>query len=410
MRSRTHTIVLVALLVPPPGPSVPAASSEAQPEEAALGGPATVWDSGLDAFAFPASFLDRMERRAFAVGNAFFKENWVTAPSSVEGRDGLGPLFVARSCSTCHLHDGRGRPPRDAEPESSGLLFRVGVASGSESRPHPVYGEQLQDRAVAGVEPEARVRIEIRSIEGRYADGTPYSLEQPVYVIESPAFGPLGDDVLVSPRVAPQLIGLGLLDAITEASIQARADPDDRDGDGISGRTNQVADRRSGTLALGRFGWKANQPTIEQQVTNAFQQRPGITSSLFPDEPLTPRQSASVRYVSGGEPELDTHKLERIAFYCRVLGVPARRDVGLPEVRRGASVFDGMGCAGCHLAEQTTGRIPPGAGVQQREASRTPICCCTTWDPASPMASAMDEPSPPSGARRRCGGSGCSRP
>ena len=166
----------------------PSATLDPQPDEAALGGPATVWDSGRDAFAFPASVLDRLQRRAFAVGNAFFKENWVTAPSSTEGRDGLGPLFVARSCSTCHLRDGRGRPPLDTDPESSGLLFRVGVAIGSEHQPHPVYGEQVQDRSVAGVAAEARVRIHTTSIEGRYADGTRYSLEQPVYAIE-PAGG-----------------------------------------------------------------------------------------------------------------------------------------------------------------------------------------------------------------------------
>ena len=334
---------------------VPGASVDPPPDETALGGPATVWDAGLDAFAFPASVLDRLERRAFAVGNAFFKENWVTAPSSTEGRDGLGPLFVARSCSTCHLHDGRGRPPLDTDPESSGILFRVGVAIGSEHQAHPVYGEQIQDRSVAGVEPEARVRIHTTSIEGRYGDGASYTLEQPVYAIESTGSEPVSDGVVLSPRVATQLIGLGLLEAIAESTIQSCADPEDRDGDGISGRPNFVVNHRSGKLALGRFGWKANQPTIEQQVANAFQQDLGITSPLFPLEPLTLRQAASLRYVSGGDPELDEHKLQRIAFYCRVLGVPAQRKPADPEVRRGEGVFGAIGCAGCHLPAQTTG-------------------------------------------------------
>ncbi len=282
-------LFLVAVVVSVAETRAPGATLDPPPDEGALGGPATVWDSGLDAFTFPASVLDRLERRAFAVGNAFFKENWVTAPSSTEGRDGLGPLFVARSCSTCHLRDGRGRPPLDSDPESSGLLFRLGVAIGSEQQPHPVYGEQVQDRAVAGVEPEARVRIDTTPVEGRYADGTRYSLEQPVYAVESAGHEPVGDGVLLSPRVATQLIGLGLLGAIAEQTIQSRSDPEDRDGDGISGRPNFVVNHRSGRLELGRFGWKANQPTIEQQVANAFQQDLGITSSLFPREPLTPR-------------------------------------------------------------------------------------------------------------------------
>ena len=126
---------------------------------------------------------------------------------------------------------------------------------------------------------------------------------------------------------------------------------------------------RSGRLELGRFGWKANQPTIEQQVANAFQQDLGITSSLFTREPLTPRQAASLQYVSGGEPELDEHKLQRIAFYCRVLGVPAQRTPADPEVRRGAGVFSAIGCAGCHLPVQTTGdnaEVPAYANVRIR--------------------------------------------
>jgi CxxC motif-containing protein (DUF1111 family) len=367
MRSRAAVLALIMVATAPgalaPGRASPAPSRDSSEDDAALGGPATVHDSGLDAFAFPASFLDRLGRRAFAVGNAFFKENWVAAPSSVEGRDGLGPLFVARSCSTCHLRDGRGRPPRAEEPDASGILFRVGVSGAAGEAPHPIYGEQIQDRALPGIEAEARVRIDTKPIEGRYGDGAVYVLEQPIYVIESAAYGPLGDDVLVSPRVAPQLIGLGLLESIPAAAIEARADPDDRDRDGISGRANRVMSLRSGRLELGRFGWKANQPTIEQQVAKAFQQDLGITSTLLPEEPLTAGQAPAVKYVSGGSPELDDHKLERIAFYCRVLAVPARRDLDQPAVLRGKVLFGTLGCASCHVPSQRAGDYPAVPGL-----------------------------------------------
>jgi CxxC motif-containing protein (DUF1111 family) len=335
-------------------PAAPSTSAE----PGRLGGPATVWDAGPNAFAFPASVLDRMDRRAFAIGTAFFKENWVTAPASTDGRDGLGPLFVARSCSTCHTHDGRGRPQTDGEVESSGLIFRVGVVDGAGQRPHSVYGEQIQDRSILGVAPEARVRMETASIDGRFPDGALYTLEEPRYSLEVTEGG--GAELArLSPRVATQLVGLGLLEAIAEESIRARADPEDRDGDGVSGRANIVFDRRTGEPALGRFGWKASQPTIEQQVASAFQQDLGITSSLFPREALTELQLGTLTYVSGGQPELDDRKLERISFYCRVLGVPAQRAADDPAVRRGAWLFTDVGCAACHVPEHETGDYLP---------------------------------------------------
>ncbi len=326
------------------------------PGDAALGGPATVRDSGLDAFGFPAPVLDRLERRAFAVGNAFFKENWVAAPSSTEGRDGLGPLFNARSCSSCHFRDGRGRPPLEPGPEPSGFLLRIGLAEGSGgTRPHPAYGSQLQDQALPGLSPEAQVRIRRTLIEGRYADGTPYELEQPVYELESFAYGPMGEGVVLSPRVAPQLVGVGLLEAIAEGALLARADPDDRDGDGISGRANFVWSERRGRTELGRFGWKANQPTIEQQVATAFLHDIGITSTLFAQDPLTPAQRAAIDRASGGAPELDDHKLARVTFYCQALAVPAQRHAASEQVRRGERLFAATGCDRCHAPETTTG-------------------------------------------------------
>ncbi len=353
-----------AVLLAPPAPANGPAS------DGALGGPASVRNTGLDAFGFPAPVLDRLQRRAFAVGNAFFKENWVAAPSSTEGRDGLGPLFNARSCSSCHFRDGRGRPPLDPGEEPSGLLLRIGLAAGgSGARPHPLYGSQLQDLALPGLNPEAQVRIRRTPIEGRYADGTPYELEQPAYELESPAYGPVGEGILLSPRVAPQLVGVGLLEAIAEEVIVARADPDDRDGDGISGRANFVWSERGGRAALGRFGWKANQPTIEQQVATAFLHDIGITSTLFAQEPLTPVQRSAIDRASGGAPELDDLKLARITFYCQALAVPAQRHATSEQVRRGERLFSGLGCDRCHVPATTTGEcsaIPDLSGARIR--------------------------------------------
>jgi CxxC motif-containing protein (DUF1111 family) len=177
----------------------------------------------------------------------------------------------------------------------------------------------------------------------------------PTYTVTEPAFGPLPDDVQLSPRVAPAVFGVGLLEAVPVADILATADPDDTDGDGISGRPNWVADVASGGTSLGRFGWKANVPTVEQQNAGAFHGDLGITSALFPDENCPPEQAACGSALSGGVPELDAAKLERVTFYTRTLAVPARRDVGQPATTEGEELFSSLGCASCHLPELRTG-------------------------------------------------------
>jgi CxxC motif-containing protein (DUF1111 family) len=325
------------------------------PQPASLGGAATVADSGINAFGYPAAVLTREQRRAFAVGNAFFKDNWVAAPASAAGRDGLGPLFNARSCSSCHLRDGRGRPPLQGDRESHGLLLRLGVGTDGPDAPHPVYGGQLQDAALADLRPEGRIALHTEPRPGRLPDGTAYELLLPRYEIAEPGYGPLGDDLRVGPRIAPALIGLGLLEAIPDADLLFRADPDDRDGDGISGRAHWVTDARTGARALGRFGWKATQPTVEQQAAAAFAGDLGITSTLFPDAGASAGQREARAKPSGGEPELDDHKLERIAFYCRVLAVPARRGADRAIVQRGERLFGAIGCAACHVPVHRTG-------------------------------------------------------
>ncbi len=330
--------------------------SEADDLEAGrLGGAATTADDGINAFSYPSPTLDRMERRAFSVGNAFFKDNWVTAPASASARDGLGPLFNARSCSSCHLRDGRGAPPDSGLVEEPGLLIRIGVRADGGDLPHPAYGGQIQDHAVLGLAPEARVRIRHETLTGSFADGTTYELAKPVYVLEELAYGPLGDDAVLGPRVAGHMVGLGLLEAIPADALLAQEDPNDVDGDGVSGRAHRVTSLRTGEPAIGRFGWKATQPTVEEQVAAAFVNDIGITSPLQPREVVRPAQAERFEVVSGGSPELDERKLQRVTFYSQTLAVPAQRDASSPAVRAGRAQFDALGCAACHTPTWTTG-------------------------------------------------------
>jgi CxxC motif-containing protein (DUF1111 family) len=314
------------------------------PEERLAGGATTVFDVSENAFGFPAANLAAGRTDAFFAGNSLFRANWVIAPASPEARDGLGPLYNAVSCSSCHFKDGRGRPP-------VGLLFRISRPGGE---PDPAYGDQIQPLAIPGVPPEAEPGVDYVEVPGRYADGSAYSLRRPAYRLDRPGYGPLPKDLLVSPRLAPAVVGMGLLEAIPEAAILARADEADADRDGISGRPNRVRDARSGRTALGRFGWKANQPTVEQQIAGAFLGDMGITSPLFPEENHTAAQKECAGRPSGGTPEIDAEKLGFVTFYVKTLAVPGRRAPGDARVLRGKKHFEAA-CATCHTPRHVTG-------------------------------------------------------
>jgi CxxC motif-containing protein (DUF1111 family) len=354
-------------------PAPVAAPAELDP---ALGGAATRAIEGRNAFGFPLSGLSDEQVLDFEVGDSFFTKNWVTAPASTESRDGLGPTFNAQACSSCHVLDGRGAPPTGPDDATTrGLLLRLSVpadaagpptaddpeagvpgeTAGGTPAPEPVYGGQLQDRAIDGVDPEGRMQITWEAVDGTYDDGSPFEIRRPVVEIVDLAYGPLDDAVQVSPRLAPQVIGVGLLEAVPEDTIVALADEDDRDGDGISGRPNLVPDPRTGETVVGRFGWKANVGTVEAQVAGAFHGDVGITSSLAPEQNCGPAQPACDAAVGDGEPEIDDERLARVAFYNRTLAVPAMRDHEAGDVRAGAVHFDDLGCSGCHVAELRTG-------------------------------------------------------
>ncbi len=349
----------VAALLLAYGGALTAATSQLM---VASGGALTRAADNRNAFALPAPGLSAQELRDFNFGNRLFNTNWLVAPASVDTFDGLGPTFNRVSCSGCHLRDGRGRPPIDGETEMLSMLLRLSVPGNNEHGgplPHPAYGDQLNDRAVPGVEPEGRVAIDYREIAGSYDDGTPYSLRAPTYRIENSAYGELDDNLLISPRTAPHMVGMGLLEAVPEAEIVAREDPDDRDNDGISGRANRVWNAVSRQVELGRFGWKANAATLLQQSAAAANGDIGLTSPWFPQQNCPASQPACGAAASGGDPELTEAYLAKLEFYLRTLAVPARRNADAPQVQRGQLVFETTGCAACHTPTLKTAADAP---------------------------------------------------
>lgn len=330
------------------------------------GGEGTVDRSDHNAFSLPQANLSMTKRLDFSVGNSFFRNPWVIAPSSTDARDGLGALFNTNSCQGCHIKDGRGHPPQLGETSIS-LFLRLAVPADPEKdadmlqqhgfMPHPVYGSQLQTAAIPGFKPEAELVIDWIPREEVLADGTRVTLREPAYRIENPQYGPLSADVLISPRVAPPMIGLGLLQNIPEEQILAAADPHDSDNDGISGTANRVWDKAAKTTTLGRFGLKASEPTVMQQSMGAFAGDMGLTSTLSPVTDCTPSQGCEVA-PHGGEPEVSDEVAGFIDFYASSLAVPARRNMDDPQVQAGARLFNQSQCAACHTPRHITGEAP----------------------------------------------------
>ncbi len=313
------------------------------------------------AFTFPAANLDEAEDEPFLAGKDLFNAVWRPSEGVAGDLVGLGPAFNQPSCAACHPANGRGAPLAGDEGSMAALVVQLSVPGASVTGgplPHPTYGDQLNDRAIPGVPAEGRAVITYTEIPGEYADGEPYSLRRPEYRFEDLAFGPLGDDILISPRVGPAVIGLGLLEAVPESVILALADPEDSNGDGISGRPNRVWDADLGSSALGRFGWKANVASLRQQNAGAALGDIGVTSSLFPQDNCPAGQAACAAAAIHAGPELSDRLLDRLTLYTQALAVPDRRDALDPAVNRGEALFREAGCAACHMPTLVTGDHP----------------------------------------------------
>lgn len=320
-------------------------------EEWLAGGSQTVFDQSSKAFGhpFPTSLSETLER-VHEVGDAQFNATFVSAPAPLN--PGLGPIFNNTGCGSCHLNDGRGKVPGVGET-SVLMLFRLSIAGqGAHGGPNPVpgFGDQLQDRATLGVKKEGNVLITYDDKTYPFDDGQSYKLRFPTYTISN-TYIPIPADVMLSPRVAAPVFGLGLLEAISEADILSHADENDADGDGISGKANYVWDHVHNTTALGRFGWKANQPTLLQQTAVAYNQDIGITNSIFPQESSWGQLQYDDRK---DDPELSDSLLYSVEFYVKTLAVPVRRNLDNPVVQQGKQLFTQAGCVKCHMPDMRT--------------------------------------------------------
>jgi CxxC motif-containing protein (DUF1111 family) len=349
--------------------------SKAEPFEAMSGGATTSTDKpDTGAFSHSSANMPFERRHDFKLGNALFQKLWVSSPSSTQASDGLGPLYNARSCQACHIKDGRGRPPLPGEDASS-MFLRLARPAHTPAEeeaikrhevlnyPDETYGAQLQNLAIPGLKSEGKLALSYEEQKVALPDGEVISLRKPSYSVSGAQYGPLGADTTLSARIAQPTLGLGLIKAIAYEDILAQADPDDKNGDGISGRPAWVRDHRSGALKLGRFGWKAQNATVRDQSASAFMHDIGIST---PDAPFhygdcTKVQTDCLKMLTGVQPRLGDVEapspvLDLVTFYVENLAVPARRNVETSDVLKGKQLFYASGCASCHTPKFVTRR------------------------------------------------------
>lgn len=344
----------------------PPTFTQAEPGEARSGGSTTVRKTDQNAFSLPSANLAPTRRLDFSVGNSFFRNPWVIAPATTTARDGLGPLFNTNACQNCHIKDGRGHPPLPEASNAVSMLVRLSIPDSPPYAkvieqlgivPEPVYGGQLQDMAVPGVVPEGKVRVDYTPVNVTFKDGTVVELRKPSLQITQLGYGPMHPDTRFSARVAPPMIGLGLLEAISDADILQNASKRP-DKNGVLGRPNWVWDDAQQKTVLGRFGWKAGQPNLNQQNVHAFSGDMGLTTRLRPMDDCTDAQVACRQAPNGngenGEQEVSDNILRLVLFYTRNLAVPARRDVNAQQVLAGKNLFFQAGCQACHTPTFTT--------------------------------------------------------
>ena len=342
-------------------------------ETMASGATTTTAPVGRDIFSQPSANLGLEREENFHLGNALFRKLWVSAPSSTQASDGLGPLFNARSCQSCHLRDGRGHGLETSGADATSLVLRLArpaITPEEEQAvrdfkalnfPDSTYGLQLQDLAVPGLAAEGKVAVSYTEETATLSGGETVTLRKPHYSITDLAYGPLDPTTTISARIAPPMIGLGLIEAIPDADILAHADPDDKNGDGIRGRAAIVRDHRTGQIALGRFGWKAQNATVRDQAASAFSVDIGIST---PDRPnpygdCTAKEAKCLTMPTGvqkrlGDTEAPPPILDLVTFYSENLAVPARRKASSPDVLHGKDMFYQSGCPACHIPKFVT--------------------------------------------------------
>ena len=339
------------------------------------GGIGSTTSSNKNSFSLPMKNINQSNKIDFFIGNSLFQRNWVPSPAITKASDGLGPLFSASSCQSCHISDGRGHPPQtftDSKPSLMAIHLSIPPQNNEQalalksthikSIPDPIYGSQLSNFAIDGISPEGEISITYEFIPVMFDNGKIVSLRKPLYSITNKNYGDLHPEIQISARVAQPMIGLGLIENISELDILKNIDLEDIDGDGITGKANYVWNKLEKKSSLGRFGWKASQPNIYQQTVDALFEDMGLSSTAIPfSDNCTVNQIECKQFQNGNSKEYDgfevsNDQIDLIVYYSKHLSVPQRRGHDNKDVLAGKRVFFQSGCASCHTPKFQTAK------------------------------------------------------
>ena len=333
------------------------------------GGETTNITNNKNSFSLEAKNLPEHLKVDFLVGDALFERIWEDSRfTSNIARDGLGPFFSSQSCAGCHINDGRGHLPETIyrDTDSISIVIHLGkdkdhLNTRLKNIPDRNYGSQISEFAVEGILKEADINFKYDYKIGAFDNGIIYELRKPKIFLSNLNYGNIDKDTEFSARVAQPLIGLGLIEAISAEDIMENEDEFDLDNDGISGKANKVWDDVNQKEELGRFGWKASQPSIYQQVADALFNDMGLSNPLYKNHSnCTESQVDCLNVINGNSIEHDNlevsnQQLELITFYSQQLGVPARRDINDEDVVAGKKIFFELKCNSCHTEKFKTG-------------------------------------------------------
>ena len=331
------------------------------------GGKTTNFVKNKNSYSLPARNLDKNLRINFLVGNSLFRRIWEDAATSENiAKDGLGPFFSSTSCDGCHISDGRGHlPTLEIDKDLVSAVIQIGQPAKIENvyeknRDDSIYGGQLSEFSTESVLEEAEISIKYEFLNVAYDDGSIIQLKKPRVIIDKLNYGNLESNTSSSIRIAQMMIGLGLIENIAEENILKLEDVDDSDGDGISGKANYSWDLQENKFKLGRFGWKASQPTVLQQTADAFYHDMGLSNKFYPNASnCTESQVECNKSISGNSEiydnfEVSNDQLDLVTFYSSQLGVPAARNQKKPDVIAGRKLFYDIGCNSCHVEKHIT--------------------------------------------------------
>lgn len=369
-KTRRWTVVVALGTLACAGVAMGVDPTGALEEEELSAGALTVAKFDEHAFDQAPAGMGYQPLQKFMRGRHHFNQRWVQFPS-IGGDWGLGPTFITNKCVTCHVRAGRGAPPEKPDEQVMAVLVRLSIPGETEHggpKPHPAYGDQIQNQGLMGqdrddtflgerVTPEAEVFLDWETSTVALADGEQVELRKPKVRWGKLWFGPLGDDTMISLRMAQPIQGLGLLEAVPEETILKLAE--EQKALGFNGRPNWVRDDINKKTSLGRFGWKANQPSVGQQIASAYAGDLGVTSDLYPEQNCPGPQTDCAYQPPGNQPELIESDWNEITFWEQGLAVPARRNVKDPKFKQGEKLFVEAKCSVCHVPElRTAAKVP----------------------------------------------------